>query len=223
MLKKKSTRSFKSWQSGSASAARPSPASAFARATRLESPSLSAVSWAICWRNDWFSSRRLRCNWRWITRVVAAPAMTRVLRLSLSLVLAISFKKVSVVPVPAAALANPALAAATASPAGAAVTASAVRTVPNAATDKVTPRCLSKACNFPRARLTRIRAASSLLPKSWPTERKSRCSKKRSRMAVRSCCPSSVMASSRIGARVRQLASELSCSVFISTASRSRD
>ena len=161
-----------------------------ARATRFERSSLSVCSCAICWRNDWFSSRTPTCERCWMTRVVAAPVMTKAVRPSLSLVAAISFKMVRVVPAPVAAPVKAALEIATASPVGAAVTAPAVSRVPNTPTDKATPCCFSRTCNFSNARFTRTRAASWLLPNAAPTERKSRCSKKRSTIAVRSSLPS---------------------------------
>lgn len=119
---------------------------------------------------------------------------------SLSFVMTIKFKRVSVGPVPIAAAVKAEPEILTANPAGAAVTASLASAAPNAAVDKATPRCVRSGCNLVKARVTRFRAASSLLPNASPTERKSRCSKNRSRMAVRSSAPSWLIASSRTGA-----------------------
>ena len=103
------------------------------------------------------------------------------------------------------------------------MTASAARTVPSAVAEKLTPRFLSSPRSFSKARATHFCAASSLLPNASPTARKSFCSKKRSRIAVRSRAPNWLIASSRIGATCARFASEWSSSAFISRACLSRD
>ena len=90
----------------------------------------------------------------------------------LSFVAAIDFKRVSVVPVPAAAATDAAVTE-TANAAGAAVTASAAIAEARPVTVNATPRRLRTPRSLSSARLTRFCAASSLMPRAEPTARKS--------------------------------------------------